>query len=128
MASRWNDFVDGLEARGIPLYVLTDPIEGLGLPSWAVLTAIGLIILFGLAFLLFPGVKYRLDITTTPGARVTVVYGEQRLTSMAEDGTASFSLPLGAQLNVKITKNGCEGKSVDLVMIDNYAIEKPLDC
>ena len=128
VSDSWARFVDSLADRGIPLYVVADPLDDLGMPSWAVLAALGLVFMFLVAFVLFPGVKYSLDVTTTPGARVTVSYGNTRLTSVAEAGKVSFSVPLAAQINVKITKNGCEGASMEHVMDDHYGFEKQLEC
>ncbi|MFC2174423.1 hypothetical protein ACFLQ2_00950 [archaeon] len=125
---KWAGIVDSLADKGVPLYLVADPLDDHGIPSWAVLAAIWLVLVFGLVFVLFPGVKYSLDITTTPGAKVLVTYDEAQLTSTAETGTVSFKLPLGAAANVKITMAGCEGESLEVVMIDHYEFEKELVC
>ena len=124
----WARLVDALADRGVPLYMACDPLDDMGVPSWAVFSALVFVAIFALFFVLFPGVKYTLDVTTTPGARVTVSYGEERLTTIAEGGTASFRLPLGASATVKITMAGCNGTAIGIEMYDHYALDQPLQC
>ena len=124
----WEQFINTLAEKGVPLYRLTDPLDDAGVPSWAIALALALILFFALVFVVFPGIKYSLTVTTTPDARVTVTYGEARAFQKAENGTAVFSVPLGASASIQISKEGCEGTSVEVTMFDHYAFEKRLVC
>jgi len=128
VASRWAKIVNSLADRGIPLYMVTDPLDDAGLPSWAVLGAIVLVLVAAVAFVAFPVAKAPLDVTTTPGARVIVSYGEERLSKTATNGTAVFHVPLGSSASVTITKHGCSDESVDIDVVDSYSMDKPLVC
>ncbi len=125
---KWTEFVDSLAEKGIPLYFVTDPLDDAGIPSWAIVTAIVFILFFAIIFVVFPGIKFGLEVQTNDGARVTVSYGEIRHTSKTVNNTTTFKIPLGATVNVKITKDGCEGESIDLLMIDDYSLQKQLIC
>lgn len=128
ISERWAELVSALADRGIPLYAVTDPIDNANVPSWAVLAAVGMVLVAALVFVVFPMAKVGLTVTTTPGAKVVVAYGEARLSKTATDGTAQFQVPLGSTVNVKITKENCTGESLDVLMLDQYAFEKALAC
>jgi len=112
----------------VPLYVLTDALDDVGIPSWAVAIAAALILFFALVFVITPGIKYDLTVTTDDGATVKVMYGEKSVSGKAVNGTVTLQVPLGADANIKISKNGCAGESMQHVMIDDYAFEKRLNC
>ena len=128
ISERWAEAINSLADRGIPLYFITDRMDDAGIPSWAVLGAIGLVLFAVLAFLLFPMAKTTLGVDTTPGSKVIVSYGEEKVTSTTETGQIEFSVPLGSAVNVKITKGGCEAESIEIVMLDQYTLNKPLVC
>ncbi len=128
ISEKWSELVTALADRGIPLYRITDPIDGAGLPSWAVLAAVLLVLGAAVAFVLFPVAKASLTVTTTPGARVIVSYDEGRLSKTATNGTAVFSVPLGAHVSVTITKSGCQDGKAGIDMVDSYAMDRPLVC
>ena len=128
ISEKWSELVTALADRGIPLYRLTDPLDDAGVPSWAVLAAVLLVLGAAVAFVLFPVAKASLAVTTTPGARVIVSYGEERLSKTATDGTVAFSVPLGAHVSVTITKSGCQDEKVDIDLVDSYSMEKMLVC
>ena len=128
VSKHWAELVNSLADRGIPLYVITDPLDEAGLPSWAVLGAVMLVVFAILVFSIFPVAKAGLTISTTTGAKVIVGYGEEKLTSTAGIEALQFSVPLGTSVNVKITKDGCEAESIEIAMLDHYTLEKLLVC
>lgn len=124
----WVETVNRLADKGIPLYKVTDWLDDAGLPSWAVLGAIGLILFFLIAFLLIPTARATLTVKTTDNAIVTVTYDKVRLRSTVENNTASFRIPLGTSINIKITKSQCTPETIELIMLDHYSLEKHLVC
>jgi len=128
ISKKWSELVNALADRGVPLYVVTDPLDDAGLPSWAVLLAILIIFMAMVVFVVFPVAKARLDVTTTPGAKVIVSYGEERLSKIADGGNAVFSVPLGSSVSITISKNGCENGKVDVELVDSYSVNKMLSC
>lgn len=124
----WNDLVTSLADRGIPLYKVTDPIDDAGIPSWAVILAVIMVLAAAVVFVFFPVAKAPLSVTTTPGARIIISYGEERLSRTATNGTAVFSVPLGTHVSVIITKDGCEDATTEIDLVDSYSMKKMLAC
>ena len=120
--------MNALGERGVPLYFLTDPIDDAGVPSWAVLLAMGMVLFFALVFFVFPVAKASVTVETTPGTKVIVSYAEERLIETAETGTAVFSVPLGSGATITLSRNGCETETIELMVLDSYRLEKQLQC
>src|SRR3989344_6483268 len=120
---RWFDLLDWLEAKGIPVYKLIDPIEKAGIPSLPVFFAFFLIVLWLLLGGLGPislgggGQDFVLSVkdqnqNTLASTLVTVFQDANKVTEKTTDadGNVVFNLGQGTYSAV-VAKQGCENES-----------------
>ena len=115
---KWYSFLDSLDAKGIPVYKIINPIEKIGIPSLPLFIAIILVLLGGIAFIAAPPAVHGGSITVAvrangkalEGASIAVSLDNQVIGSWetGKSGNAKISLPKTGMLKLTITKENCE--------------------
>jgi hypothetical protein len=107
---KWFALLDWLQAKGLPVYSIIDPLEDRGIPSMPVAVAATIILLVLVWFLLAQGaatVKVTSDGKALAGA--TVAFDGSEATT-GSDGIARITI--SKETNVTVSKKDCEVKSV----------------
>ncbi|RLJ02727.1 MAG: hypothetical protein DRP08_04375, partial [Candidatus Aenigmatarchaeota archaeon] len=108
--------MDSLDARGIPIYKVVDPIENAGIPSLPLFVGVFIILIAIVAYLLTAGSAagtpiYAMDTTALPvaGATVTVTWdGGEAIGETDADGYLELDIAQGPEITITAEKEGCE--------------------
>ncbi|MDO8538092.1 MAG: carboxypeptidase-like regulatory domain-containing protein, partial [archaeon] len=117
LEDKYYAFMDSLDAKGIPVYKVIDPIENAGIPSFPVFILLILIILGAIGFFIFGIISGGTETTNisiivtdsddTPidGARVEIIGKETQTTNF--EGIVNVSnVKINDSLSVTVTKEG----------------------
>ncbi len=132
LEDKWYSFLDSLDAKGIPVYKMIDPIEKAGIPSFPLFIGIVLLIVFGAIYISMPGgaggisgiklTVYTVDQNgmTLEGANVKLLDSNMNLIGTAKtgpEGKAVLSVPsklAGKDLLLQGSKENCQFSSKTL--------------
>jgi len=111
---KWFDLLDWLEAHGIPVYKIIDPLEKRGIPSLPVFVAILLILIYAIFATLGGGGGFTLCIKDGSGkavsdAGLTIFSGSSAIASGTTDSNGCYrsALSIGGY-TAKISKSTCD--------------------
>ncbi|MFC2174422.1 collagen binding domain-containing protein [archaeon] len=135
LEKKWYKLVESLDKKGIPIRAITDPIETAGLPSLPVVAGVGLVLLALVAFTLLPaqGATLMLQVTSdgsaVEGAEVAAMFGDTEVFSTTgPDGYAELMLPFNQEVDLSITKSGCDTRADSVLLEQDDEIEMSLSC
>ena len=128
LEDKWYSFLDSLDAKGIPVYKIIDPLENAGIPSFPLVLGVVTLIILGLVYVGMSsgggvgptgGVKVTVNAmdtvsgTTLEGASIVAEYnGEQiAIAKTGSSGAATLTLPSGKQILIRLSKKNCEKAS-----------------
>ncbi len=125
LEDKWYAFLDSLDAKGIPVYKIIDPIENAGIPSLPLFAGLIILIILGIWYASLggggPGVSGTIltvnviDMNThkgLEGASISVIAGDtgEKIASAITnpEGIAKLRLPSNQAVQISLSKEGCE--------------------
>ncbi|MCD6522176.1 MAG: hypothetical protein J7K68_00345 [Candidatus Diapherotrites archaeon] len=124
LEDKWYKLIDALDAKGIPIRAIIDPLENAGIPSMPVVIGVLVIILALVGFMLLPAGKATLTVKVVSNgeaienAQVAALFDGEELAKVEtdEEGVATFELPVGKEFTIEVMKEACE-KAQELVTL-----------
>jgi hypothetical protein len=146
LEDKWFDFLDALEAKGIPVYSIVDPLEKRGIPSMPVaLVGVAAVVCL-IVFVVLPmltgggggpiaGGKYTLTLTIKDnatgnpiqGVAITALDGKKYNGTTDKDGKWSAEVT-GDKYAFTLTKENCDTVKLDRTIGKDVSINVSLKC
>jgi|GEM_PF-7108800 len=139
LEDKWYAFLDSLDSRGIPVYKIIDPIEASGIPSFPLFVGIAILIVLGIAYVGMgggPGGGVTLTLTVkangnpVEGASVIASYEGEVAGKFTtdENGIVKIRIPKAGDINLQISKEGCEKLTKMLTVSGDMETTLTLQC